>query len=95
MKSKQMNLKPELLGKCGFHCGTCPTYINGNCNGCIEEHMEGDCFTRDCVIEKGLDACGQCEKFPCDTIITKPHTTVLDSEWLKWKSQSDTNRDYM
>ena len=39
-----MNLKPELLGKCGFYCGTCPTYINENCNGCIEEHMEGDCF---------------------------------------------------
>ncbi|MBQ3558116.1 MAG: DUF3795 domain-containing protein [Agathobacter sp.] len=90
-----MKLKPELLAKCGFYCGTCPTYINGNCNGCIEEHMEGDCFTRDCVIEKGLDACGQCEKFPCDTIITKPHTTVLDSEWLKWKRQSDTNRDYI
>ena len=57
-----MNLKPELLGKCGFYCGTCPTYINGNCNGCIEEHMEGDCFTRDCVIEKGIDACGLCAK---------------------------------
>lgn len=47
-----MELKPELLAKCGFYCGTCPTYINGNCNGCIEEHMEGDCFTRDCVIKK-------------------------------------------
>lgn len=87
-----MNLKSELLGKCGFYCGTCPTYINANCKGCTEEHMEGDCFTRDCVIKKGLDACGQCEKFPCDTIITKPHTTVLDSEWLKWKKESDTNR---
>ena len=47
-----MELKPELLGKRGFYCGTFPTYISGNCNGCVEEHMEGDCFTWDCVIEK-------------------------------------------
>ena len=24
------------LGKCGFCCGTCLTYINGNCSGCVK-----------------------------------------------------------
>lgn len=87
-----MKLSAKLLGKCGFYCGACPTYIKGNCSGCMEEHGAGDCYTRDCVIEKGLDVCGQCGKFPCDTIISKPHSTVLDSEWLKWKKESETNR---
>ena len=28
----------KLLGKCGFYCGACPTYIKGGCTGCVEEH---------------------------------------------------------
>ena len=68
----------KLLGKCGFYCGCCPTYIKGGCKGCVDEHSEGDCYTR--------------EQFPCDTIMTKPHTTVLDKDWLRWKKESNTNR---
>ena len=56
----------KLLGKCGFYCGACPTYLSENCKGCTEEHEKGDCFSHDCVIEKGLDFCGQCSSFPCD-----------------------------
>lgn len=51
----------KLLGKCGFYCGACPTYIKGGCRGCEEEHTTGDCFTRDCVKEKKLNFCGECE----------------------------------
>ena len=32
------------------------------------------------------------EKFPCDTIMTQPHTTVLDKDWLRWKKESKTNQ---
>ncbi len=39
------------IGKCGFYCGACPTYLAGNCLGCVEEHKEGDCYTRDCVLK--------------------------------------------
>ena len=42
----------KLLGKCGFYCGACPTYIKGGCRGCEDEHTTGDCFTRDCVEEE-------------------------------------------
>lgn len=75
----------KLLGKCGFYCGACPTYIKGGCRGCEEEHTTGDCFTNDCVKEKKLNFCGECENFPCDTIMTEPHSTVLDKDWLAWK----------
>ena len=95
----------KLLGKCGFYCGACPTYINGGCRGCEEEHTTGDCFTRDCeeehttgdcftrdcVKEKKLNFCGECKNFPCDTIMTKPHSTVLDKDWLLWKKKSERN----
>ena len=82
----------KLLGKCGFYCKACPTFLNGNCHGCIDEHSEGDCFTRDCVLNKNLDFCGECERFPCDDILTKQRSTLLDKEWLLWKKNSDTNR---
>lgn len=72
----------KLLGKCGFYCGACPTYIKGGCRGCEEEHTSGDCFTRDCVKEKKLNFCGECKNFPCDTIMTKPHSTVLDISFV-------------
>lgn len=82
----------KLLGKCGFYCGYCPTYMKGGCKGCIEEHESGDCYSRDCALEKGIVCCGACTEFPCNTIITQPHTTVLDKDWLRWKKESDTNR---
>lgn len=82
----------ELLGKCGFYCCCCPTYIKGGCKGCPEEHEAGDCYTRDCVMKQDIDYCGACAQFPCDTIVTKPRTTVLDKDWLRWKKESNTNR---
>lgn len=75
----------ELIGKCGFYCGSCPTYIAQKCEGCIAQHKKGDCYTRDCVIAQGLNFCGECKEFPCETILTKPKVTVLDKAWLNWK----------
>ena len=82
----------KLLGKCGFCCGCCPTYIKGGCKGCVDGHSEGDCYTRDCVLKQDISCCGACAQFPCDTIMTKPHTTVLDKDWLRWKTESNINR---
>lgn len=56
--------------------------MNGGCRGCEEEHSTGDCFTHDCVKEKTLDFCGQCKCFPCDTLMTKPRSTVFDRDCL-------------
>lgn len=78
----------KTLGKCGFYCGACPTYINQKCKGCMDEHTEGDCYSRDCVVRKGLNFCGECKEFPCDTILTQQHCTVLDKDWLLWKKEN-------
>ena len=81
-----------LLGQCGFYCGCCPTFREGGCRGCLAEHGAGDCFTRDCVLRQELFCCEACKSFPCETILTQPHTTVLDKAWLLWKRGSRTNR---
>ena len=82
----------KLIGRCGFYCGACSTYIAENCGGCDSEHKAGDCFSRDCVIGKGLRFCGECANFPCSDIIEREHATVLDKSWLEWKKRSNTNR---
>ena len=41
---------------------------------------------------KETEFCGECKNFPCDTIMTKPHSTVLDKDWLAWKKNSESNR---
>ena len=76
-----------LLGKCGFYCGSCPTYLQDRCSSCLQAHGPGDCFTRDCVLGKDLSFCGQCPQFPCGDILTRPKATVLDKDWLLWKQQ--------
>ncbi|MBQ2816534.1 MAG: DUF3795 domain-containing protein [Clostridia bacterium] len=73
------------MGKCGFYCGSCPTFNKGDCLGCIDAHEKGDCYTRDCVIEKGIDYCGKCSSFPCEHILENERCTVLDKSWLRWK----------
>lgn len=85
-------MKDPLTGSCGFYCPACPTFAAGGCAGCHAEHQPGDCFTRDCTRSRGLDFCGHCPDFPCETILTRPKTTLLDPAWMAWKRRSDTNR---
>lgn len=82
----------ELIGKCGFYCGSCPDHARGECEGCMKAHKTGDCFTRDCVIESGVGFCGKCANFPCDTILTKEKCNVLDKSWLGWKAAQRKGR---
>lgn len=75
----------KTIGKCGFYCGSCPDYAKGECEGCLEAHKTGDCFTRDCVIGNDIEFCGKCKDFPCSAIIENEKCTVLDKNWLIWK----------
>lgn len=75
----------QLIGKCGFYCGSCPDFTKGICKGCRTAHKKGDCYTFDCVDEQELEFCGTCNKFPCKEIMTKDKATVLDTRWLKWR----------
>lgn len=80
-----MENKDLLIGKCGFYCPSCPTYQRGKCKGCMISNKEGECFTRDCVINKKLNYCGECKNFPCHTILEKDKVTLLDKKWLKFQ----------
>lgn len=77
----------NLIGCCGFYCGSCPTYAKGQCAGCREAHKNGGCFTASCVSSKGIDYCGLCDEFPCEDIIKRDKATVLDKDWLVWKKR--------
>ncbi len=75
----------KVLGKCGYYCGQCPSFLSGKCKGCIEENADGVCYARDCAIEKGLLSCGYCEDFPCQTLQDNPKASLLSPLWLQWK----------
>jgi hypothetical protein len=45
-------VKESLIGKCGFYCDSCPTYLQDKCSGCTKGQQAGDCFTKDCVEKK-------------------------------------------
>lgn len=77
------------IGGCGFFCGCCPDYRSGNCAGCREAHVQGDCFTLDCINEKKLEYCPECGKFPCDLLLAKKKATVLDQAWMLWKRKTN------
>ncbi|MGE5599748.1 MAG: DUF3795 domain-containing protein [Bacteroidota bacterium] len=81
----QHSFAPDLVGYCGFYCGSCPTLRAGRCSGCRRAHRPGDCFTNTCVQEKGLRFCGECRDFPCDDLLHRERATVLDQRWLAWK----------
>jgi len=74
-----------LVGACGFYCGSCPSYMSGECLGCRASQKPGDCFTLDCVTQNNLTYCGECDRFPCDELLTRKSATLLDRQWLLWK----------
>jgi len=60
---------------CGTICDTCP-WFNGakkiKCQGCQQkEPFWGRCATYECANKHGVEHCGLCEKFPCDTLINQ------------------------
>lgn len=75
------------VGRCGFCCGVCPSFLSGACAGCDAAHGPGDCFTRDCTARRGLSFCTLCGEFPCGELLEREKATVLDKDWLRWKRQ--------
>ena len=83
---KVYQMDKELLGKCGYYCGQCPSFLDKECLGCVQGNASGVCYARDCVIQKELVSCGYCKNFPCTRIQTDPKATLLSPLWLKWKA---------
>jgi len=64
-----------LLCGCGEFCGSC-AYHTGEkqplCPGCASHKGRpfwGVCKIYDCIAEHGVEHCGKCEEFPCDSFI--------------------------
>ena len=52
------------------------------CDGCLCDKenpvlLDPACKTRKCVIEKGLDHCGYCDRYPCDIFPAEPTQDTL------------------
>ena len=62
------------LSACGLDCAACRFFLEKTCNGCRAVAPAGKCVwggrcdLYDCVAGKNLSHCGQCERFPCDTL---------------------------
>ncbi len=74
MKEKQSELvkKYYTIGCCGIDCGLCPRYYTegeSKCPGCFGINFSAKhppcSFASCCVKKHNLEACGQCEEFPC------------------------------
>ncbi|MFW9920726.1 MAG: DUF3795 domain-containing protein [Candidatus Thorarchaeota archaeon] len=64
------------LHPCGAYCEDCPSYKGKNepqCSGCTETKGNpwwGECKLCKCAQERGVEYCGVCSEFPCETSIT-------------------------
>ena len=60
----------ESIAYCGVNCAPCPDFTGGKCPGCRKTAWGDDpCPPVACCREKGIDVCGQCERFPCEMMI--------------------------
>lgn len=57
----------ELIACCGVDCAACPDDSSGACPSCRGTEWKADdiCMPVKCCREKGIDACGFCDGFPC------------------------------
>ncbi len=69
-----MNHDPEqITGICGLFCGTCPSFADGICGGCLSGRVSETCAVcrhgfRDCAREHGIVRCSECGDFPCEML---------------------------
>ncbi len=57
--------------RCGIKCSKCEYKEAMGCKGCIhiDKPFWGDsCPLKSCCEGQGLENCGQCAKFPCETL---------------------------
>lgn len=57
----------QSIGICGLVCALCS--YKSNCSGC--RCKDGDCSVKKCSVEKGVDYCFLCDKFPCSVEMFK------------------------
>lgn len=72
-KGARLAVDANLLGPCGFFCGSCLAYKQGTCLGCryqaekreTEGAVEIFCDILNCSCSKNLVTCADCPEHPC------------------------------
>ena len=69
------------------------------CDGCMADGEDavlfsgGECKTRKCVIEKGLQHCGYCSDYPCDIFPAEPNADEfyedMERRGVVWTANDD------
>lgn len=59
--------------RCGICCNSCEGREESNCKGCLNMKLPfwgQECEVKSCCENKGLNHCGECNNFPCNTLET-------------------------
>lgn len=57
--------------RCGICCSQCERKEEVGCCGCAQMKKPfwgGDCPVKSCCEQRGLNHCGECPLFPCETV---------------------------
>lgn len=73
----------EIVGVCGLFCGTCPSFADGICGGCLSDNVSGECAEckhgfRECAKEHKVVRCNECVDFPCQRLHDFRDVHVVD-----------------
>lgn len=76
--NRMKDIAKKLAAPCGLYCGACIDYLeHKSCHGCTcqcavcsaSEHHQHCNIYACCVEQKRLEACSECEDFPCSNLI--------------------------
>lgn len=65
----------NIASPCGLICDECPWFqgkMEQNCPGCLTQKGKpfwGECEVFQCSVMQKVSHCGECQDFPCETII--------------------------
>jgi len=97
--------RSKLAAPCGLYCGVCIAYlVSKSCHGCgctcgscaaSTHHNECEIY-KCCVREANLEACCECEDFPCSLLIRfcndpvwRTHLVVIENLRRRRKTGAD------
>lgn len=66
-----MLVKTKIESRCGIECTNCTFLKEKKCLGCTEithPFWGESCPLKSCCEKKALECCGECGKFPCETL---------------------------
>lgn len=91
-----MKIEASAASVCGLFCGTCPSFLDGECEGCLSKKNSCYCNNhfKNCADEKRITRCYECHYFPCQKLeefkeshfvngISHHHNIILNLKRMK------------